>query len=135
MFTRFDDTAWIANNSQRQNVESMETDALLEVAKALYSNPACIVKLMVRDVEQQASPHIVEEDFPKPWNRNWELALRESIQEITSLSADELVNYAFNSKLGRSIQAELSQRGVNLSNFLSMVDSIAELPKMTENGR
>ena len=48
--------------------------------------------------------------------------VKQSLFNITSLSPEQVSDYALNSPLGMAMKAELLSRGVNVENYLSMIE-------------
>lgn len=131
MFTRFDDNNWICSKKIKHSLNELETEQLMEIAKTLYTRPTTIMGMMVMDVEDSVNPNSVNSPSNlTPWNKDWEYMLKESISNITSMTADDIIKYAFGSRLGRCLQFELARRGVNLQNYLSMLESVAAMPPL-----
>lgn len=118
MKTRFDGTLWIGAGGCVFHPEEMETDHLLNTVKMLKSKPHITVNMIVRDVE--ASPDCCP--FTPFGNGHADL-VKASLFNITSMTPEQVAEYALNSNLGRALKAELIRRGVNVENYLSMVEA------------
>lgn len=118
MKTRFDGTLWIGAGGTVFRPEEMETDHLLNTVKMLKSKPHITVNMIVRDIE--AAP-----DFQpfEPFRATCEDIKRASLFNVTSMTPDQLADYALNSNLGKALKAELIRRGVNVENYLLMIES------------
>ena len=97
----------------------METDHLLNTVKMLKNRPAVIISMVVRDVE--ASPDCTP-FTPFGADSHTEL-VKKSLFNLTSMTPEEVSAYALNSPLGTTMKNELIKRGVNVENFLNMVES------------
>ncbi len=118
MKTRFDGSMWIGAGGTVFSPAEMETDHLLNTVKMLKNRPAMIISMVIRDVE--AAP-----DFTPfvPFSENHADLVKKSLFNLTSMTPEEVSNYALNSHLGTLMKNELTRRGVNVENFLNMVES------------
>ena len=128
MTTRFDDIWWITGKRHKMSFQQMATDHMLNICRMMFTRPSCVVNMMLQDIDS----HRYRTSQPViPWGPDMEDIKIESIRNITSLNADDLVCYAFNSRLGVSLQTELHRRGVCLGNYLSLLDAKVEVPFLT----
>ena len=49
--------------------------------------------------------------------------MKQSLFNITSMTPEQVSSYALNSPLGTALKMELYSRGVNVENYLSMVEA------------
>lgn len=119
MKTRFDGSVWIGAGGMAFAPAEMETDHLLNTVKMLKNRPAVIISMVVRDVE--ASPDYTP-FTPFGADSHAEL-VKKSLFNLTSMTPEEVSAYALNSPLGITMKNELIKRGVNVENFLNMVES------------
>lgn len=119
MKTRFDGSVWIGAGGMAFAPAEMETDHLLNTVKMLKNRPAVIISMVVRDVE--ASPDYTP-FTPFGADSHAEL-VKKSLFNLTSMTPEEVSAYALNSPLGTTMKNELIKRGVNVENFLNMVES------------
>lgn len=119
MKTRFDGSMWIGAGGTVFPPSEMETDHLLNTVKMLKNRPAVIISMVIRDVE--ASPDYTPFS-PFGADSHTEL-VKKSLFNLTSMTPEEVSNYALNSPLGTLMKNELIRRGVNVENFLNMVES------------
>lgn len=119
MKTRFDGSVWIGAGGMTFTPAEMETDHLLNTVKMLKNRPAVIISMVVRDVE--ASPDCTP-FTPFGADSHTEL-VKKSLFNLTSMTPEEVSAYALNSPLGTTMKNELIKRGVNVENFLNMVES------------
>ena len=119
MKTRFDGSMWIGAGGTVFLPSEMETDRLLNTVKMLKNRPAVIISMVIRDVE--ASPDYTPFS-PFGADSHTEL-VKKSLFNLTSMTPEEVSNYALNSPLGTLMKNELIRRGVNVENFLNMVES------------
>ena len=85
---------------------------------AEYLNrPGVVVAMVVRDIE--ATPDCCPFD---PFGGGHSELVKQSLFNITSLSPEQVSDYALNSPLGMAMKAELLSRGVNVENYLSMIE-------------
>lgn len=119
MKTRFDGSVWIGAGGMAFAPAEMETDHLLNTVKMLKNRPAVIISMVVRDVE--ASPDYTP-FTPFGADSHAEL-VKKSLFNLTSMTPEEVSAYALNSPLGTTMKNELIKRGVNIENFLNMVES------------
>lgn len=118
MKTRFDGNLWIGAGGQVFRPVEMETDHLLNTMKMLKNRPAVVVTMVVRDIE--SAPDCCP--FDPFGNCHGEL-VKKSLFNITSMKPDQVSAYALNSPLGTAMKAELISRGVNVENYLSMIET------------
>lgn len=118
MKTRFDVYGqWISAYGEVLNVSEMETTHILNVLRMLIQKPSRTLSMLITDIEanSQSGPLTV-------WVPDRERIVSESISNVTSLSTDELKEFAKQSTLFRSMCDELCKRGVNVSNMLSILE-------------
>lgn len=120
MKTRFDyDDGWVTARGDRLTLEEMTTDHLLNLYGMLIRRPDRTMSILIADVESG--------DFSENvWVPRRESDTEQSIHNITSVSADDLVEYALNSPLGVGVREELIKRGVQIDNALSVIASVKE---------
>ena len=119
MKTRFDGSVWIGAGGIAIAPAEMETDHLLNTVKMLKNRPAVVISMVIRDVE--ASPDYTP-FTPFGADSHTEL-VKKSLFNLTSMTPEEVSAYALNSPLGITMKNELIKRGVNVENFLNMVES------------
>lgn len=117
MKTRFDGTLWIGAGGQAFRPAEMGTDHLLNTVKMLKNRPGVVIAMVVRDIE--ATPDCCPFD---PFGGGHSELVKQSLFNITSLSPEQVSGYALNSPLGMAMKAELLSRGVNVENYLSMIE-------------
>ena len=117
MKTRFDGTLWIGAGGQAFRPAEMGTDHLLNTVKMLKNRPGVVIAMVVRDIE--ATPDCCPFD---PFGGGHSELVKQSLFNITSLSPEQVSDYALNSPLGMAMKAELLSRGVNVENYLSMIE-------------
>ena len=102
MNTRFDGRLWIGALGVTFKVKEMETRHLLNTVKMLLQKPATFAE-------------------PQAWTSNRREDIRKvSVHNITSLSAEELVEYVKGTTLFNTMLAELDARGVNTENIMQL---------------
>lgn len=110
MNTRFDGRLWIGALGVTFKVKEMETRHLLNTVKMLLQKPARVQTMLVADIESATFAE------PQAWTSNRREDIRKvSVHNITSLSAEELVEYVKGTML-----AELDARGVNTENIMQL---------------
>ena len=115
--TRFDGNSWIGAGGQVFSPVEMGTDHLLNTVKMLKNRPAVVVAMVVQDIE--ASPDCSPFD---PFGVGHSGLVKQSLFNITSMTPEQISEYALNSHLGTALKAELRSRGVNVDNYLSMIE-------------
>lgn len=118
MKTRFDGNMWIGAGGTAFMPSEMDTDHLLNTLKMLKNRPAVVVTMVVRDIESAPDCY----PFDPFGNCHGEL-VKKSLFNITSMKPDQVSAYALNSPLGTAMKAELISRGVNVENYLSMIET------------
>ncbi|WP_295749529.1 hypothetical protein [uncultured Oscillibacter sp.] len=116
MKTRFDypDT-WLPACGIAVPIRAMETTHLLNTAKMLVQKPDRVLSILISDIESTAFSEVV-------WTAYNQCDRRQSLQNVTSLSSEELVSYVKGTPLFQAMLAELGARGVNIENILQMCD-------------
>lgn len=114
MKTRFDGTLWIGAGGQAFRPAEMGTDHLLNTVKMLKNRPGVVIAMVVRDIE--ATPDCCPFD---PFGGGHSELVKQSLFNITSLSPEQVSDYALNSPLGMAMKAELLSRGVNVENLIT----------------
>ncbi len=118
MKTRFDGTVWIGAGGTAFLPAEMDTDHLLNTLKMLKNRPAVVVTMVVRDIE--SAPDCCPFD---PFGVGHSGMVKQSLFNITSMTPEQVSAYALNSALGTAMKAELISRGVNVENYLSMIET------------
>ncbi|OKZ68082.1 MAG: hypothetical protein BHV93_14280 [Clostridiales bacterium 52_15] len=118
MKARFDGGFWIGASGQAFSPVEMTTDHLLNTVKMLKNRPAVVVSMIVRDIE--AAPDCCPFD---PFGIGHFGMVKQSLFNITSMTPEQISDYALNSTLGTALKAELLSRGVNVENYLSMIET------------
>lgn len=119
MLTRFDTLVWTTARGEVLTMKEMETDHLLNTLKMLAQKPTVVVSMLIKDAESLSMPHCCT-----PWTKDQpQNVIAQSIHSITSMTAEEVCNYALDSCLGQAIQSELMARGVNINCYLTLLGS------------
>ena len=114
MKTRFDGTLWVCGFGVALEVKEMETAHLLNTVKMLIQKPARTQAMLVDDVEKATFAD------SEAWTPNKNSTRKQSLHNVTSLSAEELVDYVTSSTLFQAMLNELEARGVNTENILTL---------------
>ena len=91
--------------------------ATMAVVVIVAVTTVVVVAMVVRDIE--ATPDCCPFD---PFGGGHSELVKQSLFNITSLSPEQVSDYALNSPLGMAMKAELLSRGVNVENYLSMIE-------------
>lgn len=118
MKTRFDGTLWIGAGGAVYHLFEMETDHLLNTVRMLKNRPALVITMVVRDIE--ATRDCCSFD---PFDNDHSEMLKQSLFNVTSMTPEQVSSYALNSPLGTALKMELCSRGVNVENYLSMIEA------------
>lgn len=118
MKTRFDGTMWIGAGGTAFLPAEMDTDHLLNTLKMLKNRPAVVVTMVVRDIE--SAPDCCPFN---PFGVGHSGMVKQSLFNITSMTPEQVSAYALNSALGTAMKSELISRGVNVENYLSMIET------------
>lgn len=118
MKTRFDGNVWITGCGEVMKIQDMETDHILNCLKMLIQKPDRTAAMLIHDIEN--APETCPFD---PWGDGMTIQ-KQSIYNITSMTKEDLVNYAMNSKLGSSMTEELKNRGVNIKNYIEVISEV-----------
>ena len=120
MITRFDTDFWVTAQGEKLTVQEMETDHLLNTLKMFIKKPTRVINMLVNDIETCGACACAT-----PWVKDSTPNLvGQSIHNITSMTVEEVINYALNSKLGQAMRNELLSRRVNVDNYLTLSDSM-----------
>ena len=115
MKTRFDGKLWIGAFGLAMEVKDVETAHLLNTVKMLLQKPARVQAMLVADIESATFAE------PQAWTANRREDIRKvSVHNITSLSAEELVEYVKGTTLFNTMLEELEARGVNTENIMEL---------------
>lgn len=121
MKTRFDETKyWITAGGEAIRLCDMETSHLLNTIKMLLQKPTRTQAMLIVDIERNAVSSTVWEPHPQD-----PCAL--SIHNVTSLTAEELVDYAKGTPLFAALISELESRGVNTNNTITLFETVDPL--------
>ena len=105
--TRFDQTEkWITGYGEVHNIKDMETTHILNIIRMFETKPTMLQTFLINDVTNN-----------KVWTPN-PGSSKISLNNITSMSVEELKNYFHNCPLFIAMKAELNERGVNLEQML-----------------
>lgn len=116
MKTRFDiPNVWITAAGEAMTVQNMETPHLMNTVKMLIQKPSRVLSMLIDDIENAT--------FTGPVWTVKDLHRKQSLNNVTSLSAGELVEYVQDTPLFRSMVAELQARGVNTDNVVQLFSS------------
>lgn len=118
MKTRFDGGLLDRRKRTGFQPRGNDTDHLLNTVKMLKNRPAVVVSMIVRDIE--AAPDCCPFD---PFGVGHFGMVKQSLFNITSMTPEQISDYALNSTLGTALKAELLSRGVNVENYLSMIET------------
>lgn len=118
MKTRFDGTVWIGAGGTAFLPAEMNTDHLLNTLKMLKNRPAVVVTMVVRDIESTTDCCPFD-----PFGNCHGDVVKQSLFNITPMTPEQVSAYALNSTLGTAMKAELISRGVNVENYLSMIET------------
>jgi len=110
MKTRFDDNKVWHVGTKSYVIETMETAHLMNLLKMFEEKPYRTMRMIVEDIEQN-------EVFA--YGKRAE-SKTESLWNATSMTAEELIDFALNSPLAMAVSAELMTRGVNLENVMTI---------------
>lgn len=111
--TRFDNgETWIDAKGQEWKITEMSTLHLVNLYTMFLMKPERIMSMLLHDVETMD----YEDRVWNLHNKRDAAALRRSVENITSLSADELRTFALEMPLGEAVLTELRGRGVNVEN-------------------
>ncbi|NLA24507.1 MAG: hypothetical protein GX879_06030 [Bacteroidales bacterium] len=92
---------WITAKGEVCKIEEMETLHLLNILRMFELKPTIIQSLLIKEV-----------------NEIWGLNKEASLNNITSLSNDQLKEYFYKCKLYKAMREELEKRGVNVAQML-----------------
>ena len=119
MKTRFDDKCWITGSGEIIQISDMETDHILNCLKMFIRKPDRTISMLIYDIENHPDTCPFQ-----PWGNGLNDVVNKSINNITSMTKAELITYALNSTLGKTMSDELNNRGVNVNNYLDVVTEI-----------
>lgn len=119
MHTRFDNaTVWVTADHRHLNIKDMETSHLMNTYRMFIRKPYTIISMLIKDFEDASTNYSSEAWSPDAAQSDDVVKI--SIYTATSMTSDQLTDYAINSPLGRAIYAELENRGVNISAMVEM---------------
>lgn len=120
MKVRFDNpTAWTTADGRVIPVKDMETAHLLNTLRMFARKPHLVMSMIVADIDESAE----QAHYDGPWvpiHGEARDTRRESMRAATSMSAEQLTQYAMESALGCAMRNELVARGVNVDNLWIM---------------
>ena len=123
MKTRFDEREkWVDAFGHVRFLCDLETGHLINILTMFANKPNILMNLLIKDIEENSmstwSPKLNKEEY-----------LKESIYNVTTMSNDELVDYAMNSPLADSILYELESRGVNICKLVQNIEDLKNINK------
>lgn len=114
MKTRFDLVGvWAGSYTGPIQIADMVTPHILNTVKMLIQNPDRTLSMLIADIESATFSEAV-------WTVHNDCDKKQSLRNVTSMSRAELVEYAMNSPLFKSLVAELDNRGVNTENVIKL---------------
>lgn len=114
MKTRFDcPGVWITGCGEVVSLKDMETPHLMNTVKMLIQKPDRTMAILIHDVENDSFSSRV-------WTPFKDDDKAQSIHNITSMTGDELIRYAMETPLFKSMLDELQARGVNVDNIVML---------------
>ena len=116
MKTRFNEIYW-KNFNGCYRLCDMDTDHLLNILKMFKSKPNVVMNMLIQDIENSPDCSAFS-----PFGVDHSNIVKQSLQPVTSMSTEEISMFALKSPLGIAIKHELISRGVNVENYLSMID-------------
>lgn len=123
MKTRFDVTdVWVRTYTSPVKISDMSTPHILNAVKMFIQNPVRTLSMLITDIESAAFSETI-------WTAHNNCDKMQSLKNVTSMSCEELVEYAMNSPLFKSLIAELDSRGVNTENVIRLFTT-AEAPQV-----
>lgn len=119
MNVRFDNSKnWIAADGRIIPISELETAHLMNILRMFVRKPDVVRSMLVADIDKYCDYH----DSRGPWTPDCSDTYdvkKESMYRATTLSPEELTEYAVNSALGNALSSELCERGVNVGNLLT----------------
>jgi predicted metal-dependent phosphotriesterase family hydrolase len=86
----------------------------------LVQKPERVMSILISDIENASFSEVV-------WSAHNQCDRKQSLQNVTSLSDAELVEYVKGTPLFESMVAELEQRGVNTDNIIRLYSDTKSL--------
>ena len=109
--TRFDETEiWKGAGSKKYRISEMETSHLINTLKMFDEKPFRTVRMILDDIENSIVFTYKDNSSDK----------KQSITNATSMSEQDLKDFALNSPIATAMKAELVNRGVNVSNIMQL---------------
>lgn len=119
MHTRFDNaTVWVTADHRHLNIKDMETSHLMNTYRMFIRKPYTVLSMLIKDFED-APTNYSSGAWSPDTDQNDDI-VKVSIFTATSMTLEQLTEYATNSPLGRAIFMELANRGVNISAMVEM---------------
>ncbi len=111
--TRFENAeTWTDAQGREWRISDMSTLHLTNLFTMLLMRPERILSMLLHDVENLTYDDHVWDAASRRDRR----ALKQSVKNVTSMTADELRDYALKSDLGAAVISELETRGVDVDN-------------------
>lgn len=108
--TRFDETEyWVTSSGEYVQIDDMETSHIINTMKMLVNKPMLTQTMLIRDIERTAK---------NTWTPSKNDALKESLNNITSMSLEQTKEYIAETPLVRAFMTELKNRGINVITLL-----------------
>lgn len=109
--TRFDNPEVWETKSESYEISSMETSHMINLIRLFRRKPSVILNILLESIEDSSF------SFSKKGKK------KKAIEEVTSLSSEELIAIAMDSPLVCAMWDELTKRGVNVENVLDLNDA------------
>ncbi len=100
--TRFDETKqWITTFGESFDIKEMETNHIFNIINMFERKPTMIQTFLIKDI-----------------SNNWTLNKQGSLNNITSLTIEELKAYFYSCPLFITMKTELEKRGANVEQMM-----------------
>lgn len=114
--TRFDNPEVWETKREAYEISEMETSHIINLLRMFKTKPTVILNILLESVEDSSFA------FSKHKNKA-------AINEITSMSNEELIEVAMDSVLVAALCDQLEERGVNVENILNNISTENEKEK------
>lgn len=109
--TRFNETKiWKGAGNKKYEISEMETTHLINTLKMFDEKPFRTVRMLVDDIENSIVFTYGDNASEK----------RQSIANATSMTEQDLINFALTSPVATAMKNELLNRGVNVENIMRL---------------
>ena len=120
--TRFDDSRrWLGSGSTVTDIVDMSTAHIVNTLAMFKKRPDRVLAVLLDDLEPWRTRRSCAALVTSLYGMPMTVAYSQLIQDVTSMSPEDLTIFALGSPCGAAMYAELEKRGVNVDNVMEVL--------------